>query len=104
MVAKQAEIQILQISKNDIAIAKGVHIPEAVMSFDDSNKSVISYPDTGIFVLFKGSRVSSTADKYKPYIGTDCKTTREIVFQSKNAAAQFVLGDQGRTNDWKLLS
>ena len=103
MSAKQAEIQLLQIFENNIAIARGVHIPEAVMSFNDSNKSAISYPDTGIFVLFKGSHAASTEDKYKPYIGIGQKTNREIIFQSRNAAAQFVLGDKGRTNDWKPL-
>ena len=101
MIAKQAKLQILQIFENDAVIANGIQVPEALMSFDDASKSIISYPDTGVFVLFKGSYASSTEEKYKSYIDADRKTIREIVFQSPNAAAQFVLGDIGRTNLWK---
>lgn len=100
-IAKQAKLQILQITENDIVIAKGICIPEAVTSFCDNNTSTISYPDTGVFILFKDSYASSLEEKYKPYIDSNKKTNREIIFQSKNAAAQFVLGKTGRTNDWK---
>lgn len=100
-IAKQAELQILQITENGIVIAKGICIPEAVTSFCDNNTSTISYPDTGVFILFKGSYASSLEDKYKPYIDSSRKTNREIVFQSKNAAAQFVLGSKSRSNYWK---
>lgn len=100
-IAKQAKLQILQITENGIVIAKGICIPEAVTSFCDNNTSTISYPDTGVFILFKDSYASSLEEKYKPYIDSNKKTNREIIFQSKNAAAQFVLGKTGRTNDWK---
>lgn len=100
-IAQQIGIEILQITENGIVIAKGICIPEAVTSFDDNNTSVISYPDTGVFILFKDSYASSLEEKYKPYIDSNRKTNREIVFQSKNAAAQFVLGETGRTNNWK---
>ena len=99
-IAKQAKLQILQITENGIVIAKGICIPEAVTSFCDNNASTISYPDTGVFILFKDSYASSLEEKYKPYIDSNRKTNREIVFQSKNAAAQFVLGNKGRANHW----
>ena len=101
IIAKQTGIPILQITENGVVIAKGICIPEAVTSFCDNNTSTISYPDTGVFILFKDSYASLLEDKYKPYIDSNRKTNREIVFQSKNAAAQFVLGKTGRTNDWK---
>lgn len=101
MCREQMNFRVLYIFKDDNIIATGVDIPEALISFDDNGTSVISYPDTGIFVLFRGSYASSTENKYKPYIGNDRKTTKEIVFQSKNAAAQFVLGKKGRTNYWR---
>lgn len=101
MLEGKEEMQILQITENNTVVAKGIHIPEAVMSFDDDDKSIISYQDTGIFILSKGSCAASTEDKYKPYIGADRKTNIKIVFQSLNAAAKFVLGDKGRTNAWK---
>lgn len=101
IIAQQMEIPVLQITKNDTVIAKGICIPEAVTSFCDNNTSTISYPDTGVFILFKDSYASSLEEKYKPYIDSNKKTNREIIFQSKNAAAQFVLGKTGRTNDWK---
>lgn len=100
-IAQQIGIEILQITENGIVIAKGICIPEAVTSFCDNNTSTISYPDTGVFILFKDSYASSSEYKYKPYIDSNRKTNREIVFQSKNAAAQFVLGETGRTNNWK---
>mgnify|MGYP001069569773 CR=1 FL=1 len=99
--AQQVGMGILQITENGIVFAKGICIPEAVTSFCDSNTSTISYPDTGVFILFKGSYASSLEDKYKPYIDSNRKTNREIVFQSKNAAAQFVLGSKSRSNYWK---
>lgn len=100
-IAKQAKLDVLQITENDIVIAKGIHVSEALLSFKDRDTSIISSSDTGIFILFKGSHASSLEDKYKPYIDMNRKTTREIVFQSKNAAAQFVLGDKGRSNNWE---
>lgn len=101
IIAKQIGIPILQINGNNLVSAKGIWIPEAVTSFCDNNTSTISYPDTGIFILFANSYASSLEDKYKPHINSDRKTNREIAFQSKNAAAQFVLGNKGRANYWK---
>lgn len=103
-IAKQSEIEILQIIRDGTAIAKGIHIPKAVTSLDDNGKSAISYSDTGVFILFCGSNAFSPEEKYKSYIDKSGKTTREIIFQSRNAAAQFVLGKQGRTNCWEKLT
>lgn len=100
-IAQQVGMGILQITENGIVIARGICIPEAVTSFCDNNTSTMSYPDTGVFILFKGSYASSLENKYKPYIDSNRKTNREIIFQSKNAAAQFVLGSKSRANYWK---
>lgn len=95
------QTEILYINK-DVVSAKGIHIPEAIAAFDDAQISAKTYPDTGVFVLFKGSDVSPTVKgNFKQHIDENEKTTREIIFQSRNAADQFVLGDKGRTNDWK---
>lgn len=95
------EKDILKITRENTIIARGIYLPEAVTSFRDDDTSVISYPDTGVFILLKDSHAFSRESKYAPYINSDQKTTREIIFQSRNAAAQFVLGQTGRTNDWK---
>lgn len=100
ILARQAGLSILNIMENDNVIASGFFIPKAVAAFHDDNISAISYSDTGVFVLFKGSFTYSSDDKYNAYINTERRTNREILFQSKNAAAQFVLGDKGRTNHW----
>lgn len=102
-IAKQLNLQFLRIIENGIEIAKGLYISDAVTSFCDNDISTISYPDTGIMILFKDSYASSLEDKYKPYIDSNRKTNREIVFQSRNAAAQFVLGDRGGTSHWKRV-
>lgn len=100
-IAQQVGIPVLQITKDRIVLAKGIHIPETIASLCDDNTSTISYPDTGIFILFKGSHVFSAADRYEQYTDENHRTNREIVFQSRNAAAQFVLGETGRTNNWQ---
>ena len=97
---RQADIKIFTISENGTH-AQGIHMPTAILAFDDFDKSVIGYPDTGLFVLFKGSCVCSTDSKFRNYIDENMKTTREIIFQSRNAAAKFVLGDKATTNYWK---
>lgn len=99
----KADMRVLEI-KESHAEARGIYTPEALFSYDDDGQSVISYPDTGVFVLLRGSHAECTADKYKDYINHEKKTTREIVFQSRNAAAQFVLGEQGRTDSWKEIN
>lgn len=99
-IERQTGIQILQINKGTI-FAEGIYIPRALFSFDDDKKSILSYPDMGIFVLPAGSQANLPAkEKYLSYI-KDGKTTRTIIFQSRNAAAKFVLGETGSTNDWK---
>lgn len=80
--------------------AEGIWFTSGVLSFDDDDRSVISYPDTGVFVLLKNSRCSCTDKKYARYI-VDGRTTKDLVFQSRAAAARFVLGKTGRTNHWK---
>ena len=90
----------LKIEKDNIS-AEGIYIPDAIFSFDDDKKSILSYPDMGIFVLLPESHADPSAKgKYLPYI-KDGKTTRAIIFQSRNAAARFVLGDKGNTNSWQ---
>jgi hypothetical protein len=97
--ARKTGIEILEISDKNIK-AKGMHMSKAIVSFDVNKTFIISYPDTGVFILFKGSDTLSTGDKYNSCIENG-KTTREIVFQSRNAAAIFVLGKTGNTHSWK---
>lgn len=98
-VATTAKMKILKIERDKTIIARGIYMPEAVCAFEDNATSVISYPDTGVFVLFKGSFATTKNEKTEKYIN-NFSTTREILFQSRNAAAKFVLGEKGRTNDW----
>ena len=101
--AKQSKAEILQITneKSQI-IARGIWMQDAMAVLQDNSICWSSYPDTGVFVLFQGSQAAlPEAGKYAACISTDQKTTREIVFQSRNAAAQFVLGNIGRTNHWE---
>lgn len=102
MLAERSKMQILRIVKNDVILGKGIYIPKALTSFKDDEKSIISFSDTGVFVLFQGSNAFSKEEKYKKYIDESNKTTREIIFQSKNAAAKFVLGEKGSTNNWRI--
>ena len=90
----------LHILRNDEIIARGVHFDKMVLTAEDGEISAISSKDTGVFVLFKGSHSVTTDKKYTKYVENGI-TTRELAFQSKNAAAQFVLGISGRTNHWK---
>lgn len=92
--------EILQIIVEGDVVARGASLANAVLTFQDDETSIISYPDTGVFILFKGSVAASTDEKYRDSIGSDGRTNREIVFQSRNAAAEFVLGEGGRTNYW----
>ena len=98
-IATTANMKILKIERDKTIIARGIHMSEALITFEDNETSVISYPDTGVFILFKGSFIATKNEKFEKYI-KDSSTTREILFQSRNAAAKFVLGDEGRTNDW----
>lgn len=98
--AEKVGVRIFEIKEGYVE-ARGIYVPDTLFSYDDNGRSVISYPDTGVFVLFRGSHAECTADKYKDYIDHAQNTTREIVFQSRNAAAQFVLGERGRTSSWR---
>lgn len=100
-IARKLSIPVLHIMLDGARIASGVCFPNSVFAFDDDSISSMSYPDTGVFILFVGSRASSPEKKFKPYISEDDTTTKEILFQSRNAAAKFVLGESGRTNSWK---
>lgn len=101
---RRAGLSVLEIVRNGSAIACGVFLPDAVMCFNGEKTSAVSYPDTGIFILLKGSHVFAAETKTAQYIDEEQKTTGEIIFQSRNAAAQFVLGKQGSTNDWRPQS
>lgn len=97
---KDISYQKLSIKEGSL-LAEGIFIPNVLFSFDDDKKSILNYPDTGIFALLSGSHAHPSVNKkYLPYI-KDSKTTRTIIFQSRNAAAQFVLGPIGRSNHWK---
>ena len=50
--AIQTEMKILSIDKDGVS-ANGIHIPEAIATFDDAKISAKGYPDSGVFVLFK---------------------------------------------------
>ena len=95
----KATIQHIEI--NGIIIAKGIHMPDSIISFCDNDNLIIGYPDTGVFILFKDSHTCTANEKYEKYINNNRKTNREIIFQSRNAAAEFVLGKKGNTNYWK---
>lgn len=102
LIAEQMKIPRLEIIRGEKK-AMGAHIPTGVFSYKDSKTSIMSYVDTGVFVLFRGSYAGSSVEKkYKQYIDKDQKTICEIIFQSRNAAAQFVLGKTGRTDSWKI--
>ncbi len=87
---KLNKVRVLHINKKNIQ-AFGIYMPDAVLEF----------PDTGVFILFSGSDTCCEEHKYQKYIENG-KTTKEIVFGSRNKAAQFVLGEGiGTTDDWK---
>lgn len=98
---RQTNYPILHIEQKETVLAQGAHFPNTVATADDNAVSMITYPDTGIFVLFVGSYAACTGKKYEQYLDDSRKTTKEIVFQSRNAAAQFVLGVRGKTKEWK---
>lgn len=92
---------VLQIERDGEVIAEGIYIKNAVTAFHDSGAEAVSYKDTGVFILFAKSRAFSANGKCGKFIDADGRTERDIIFQSRNAAAQFVLGDSGSTNCWK---
>lgn len=98
--AEILNLTVLHIERGGNTLAKGLFVPEAIATFDDNGVSAVTYPDTGVFILFKGSHSESNAFKYRQYLTDDNETTTELVFQSRNAAAVFVLGTSGRSNDW----
>ena len=92
---------VLQIERDGEVIAKGIYIEKAVTAFHDSGEEAVSYKDTGVLILLAKSRAFSAEGKCAKFVDADGMTVRDIIFQSRNAAAQFVLGDSGRTNCWK---
>lgn len=82
--------------------AYGLYVENGIFFYDDAGKSIKSYLDTGVFILLAGSQTVCNEEKLKNCIQNG-RTTKTIIFQSRNAAAQFVLGNAGRTNDWKQL-
>lgn len=80
--------------------AQGLYVKNGVFFYEDNGHSIRSYSDTGVFVLFEGSQTVCTEEKFKNCIQNG-RTTKTIIFQSRNIAAQFVLGDSGSTNSWE---
>ena len=97
----EKKAEVLQIERDGEVIAKGIYIQEAMTAFHDSGTEAVSYKDTGVFILFAKSRAFSAEGKCAKFVDADGRTVRDIIFQSRNAAAQFVLGDAGSTNCWK---
>ena len=97
----EKKAEVLQIERDGEVIAKGIYIPEAMTAFHDSGAEAVSYKDTGVFILFAKSRAFPAEGKCAKFVDADGRTVRDIIFQSRNAAAQFVLGDAGSTNCWK---
>ena len=98
---RKAAVNVLQIERDGEVIAKGIYIQEAITAFHDSGTEAVSYKDTGVFILFAKSRAFSAEGKCAKFVDADGRTVRDIIFQSRNAAAQFVLGAAGSTNCWK---
>ena len=96
---EESEIEYMDFPDGNSAF--GIYIENAVFVFHDAQMCVKSYPDTGVFLLLKGSYTASSDNKYQEYI-LEGKTIKNIIFQSRNAAAQFVLGNTGQTNCWKI--
>ena len=80
--------------------ANGLYVKNGVFVYEDNGRLIKSYPDTGVFVLFEGSQTVCTDEKFNDCIQNG-RTTKTIVFQSRRAAARFVLGETGKTNDWE---
>ena len=99
--AEALGLTVLHIERGGQVLAKGLFMPEAIATFDDNGISATTYPDTGVFIVFKGSHANIGNSKLDQYLTEDNTTKVELVFQSRNAAAVFVLGNSGRTNDWK---
>lgn len=80
--------------------AHGLYVKNGIFFYEDNGRSIRSYSDTGIFLLFEGSQTLCTEEKFKDCIQNG-RTTKAIIFQSRNIAAQFVLGDLGNTGSWE---
>ncbi|MBO4693360.1 MAG: hypothetical protein J5659_03080 [Clostridia bacterium] len=93
-------MQILCIVRNGEIIAKGIYLPKAVFLMQDNGGLTKSYSDMGVFILLKGSKVLASDNILSDYI-CDNVTSKDLIFQSRNLAAKFVLGDKGHTNVWK---
>ncbi len=71
-----------------------------ICTFKDSGNTTNSYSDMGVFLLFEGSQTMSTDNEYAKFI-KDGRTTANIIFQSRNAAAEFVTNNTRGTDFWK---
>lgn len=81
--------KILSINKEQIS-AKGIHISEVITTINDAQISAKSYPDTGIFVLFKGSDVSpAVKEKYKQYIDANGKNNQRDCFSKQECSGSI---------------
>ena len=96
----KTESSVVFMQMKDGINAHGLYVRNGVFVYEDNGRLIKSYPDTGVFVLFEGSQTICTDKEFEDCI-QDGRTIKTIVFQSRNAAAQFVLGNAGRTNDWK---
>lgn len=94
------ENEYLKISE-DGTEASGIYFPNAVLTFRDGDSSVISYSDTGVFILLRGSDINSKNIIFEKYLDENSRTIKDVVFQSRNMAAKAVLGDKGCTNSWE---
>lgn len=95
-----AIMHVLCIVRNNEIIAKGIYLPATVFLMQDSGGLTKSYSDMGVFVLLKGSKVISENNNFCEFI-CENKTKKNLIFQSRNSAAKFILGENGHTNDWK---
>lgn len=80
--------------------AHGMYLENGIFFYEDNGRTIKSYLDTGVFILFEGSQTVCTEEKFKDCIKNG-RTTKTIIFQSRNAAAQFVLGKSGNTSSWE---
>ena len=97
--AESGGVEILVI--NGEVVARGIWVEDAVALLHDGAVNAKSYSDTGVFVLVRGSPARGAGAGAARYLDETGRTTREFILQSRNAAAQFVLGPSGATGSWK---
>mgnify|MGYP001031898888 CR=1 FL=1 len=75
----ESEIEYMDFPDDNSAF--GIYIENAVFVFHDAQMCVKSYPDTGVFLLLKGSYTASSDNKYQEYI-LEGKTIKNIIVMS----------------------